>query len=227
MPDTQPNLNFTGHYDLWRSKRIAAIIEWFGPRWFLGKRVLELGAGYGDIGLVFHGLGADVTFSDGRAEHVETMKQRLPMVNPANIVVMDAEQGIPLPGPFNLIVHLGVLYHLDNWRQSLIDAAKKAPFMVLETEVCDSDDPTLELKVRENGYDQALRGQGTRPSAPMIEKVLTDAGWKHQRLTDDRCNASRHVYDWQVENTGTWRHGVRRWWFCGLARDKEAADRLG
>src|SRR5436190_2573113 len=161
---------FDGHYDLWRAKRLATIIEWFGPQWFLGKRILEIGAGYGDIGRVFHGLGARVTFSDGRTEYVETMKRRLPMVNPARIVVMDAEHGIPL-GPFDLIVHLGVLYHLDNWQRSLNDAAKRAPFMVLESEVCDSDDPALELKVEERGYDQALHGHGTRPSAAMVEKV--------------------------------------------------------
>jgi len=215
MPDTQPNQNFSGHYEQWRSKRIASIIDWYRAPWFLGKNVLEIGAGYGDIGLAFHSLGANVTFSEGRAEHVEQMKQRLLMVKPDNIVVMDAEQGISLPGSFDLVVHLGVLYHLDNWRQSLVDSAKKAPFMVLETEVCDSDDPGFELKIKEGGYDQAISGRGTRPSGPMVEKVLADAGWKFEQLTDNRCNAFRHVYDWKVENTGNWRHGLRRWWWCG------------
>lgn len=206
---------FDGHYNEWRAKRIATIIDWYGASWFWSKRVLEVGAGYGDLGLAFHCLGADVTFTDGRREHVDMMRRRLQVVNPDKIIVMDAEKGIPLAGPFSLIIHLGLLYHLDNWRQSIADAAKLTSFMVLETEVSDSDDPAFELKVNEDGFDQALHGKGTRPSAPRIEKALEDAGWRYERLNDARCNASFHVYDWKVENTGTWRDGLRRWWFCG------------
>ena len=216
---TEQMARFDGHYFEWSARRIEAIIDWYGGDWFRDKRVLEVGAGYGDIGLAFWQLGADVTWTEGRKEHVDVLRQRLSMVPAERIMLLDAEGGLKLPEGtprFDLVVHLGLLYHLDEWRPSLIDAAEMAPFMVLETEVCDSSDPSVEVKVEEHdGYDQALHGTGSRPSAEMIEGVMAGAGLHYQRLADDRCNASIHVYDWPVTNSKQWKDGQRRWWWCG------------
>lgn len=210
------NAHFEGHYREWRLKRIAAIVEWYGNAWFRGRRILELGAGHGDIGAFFWALGADVTFAEGRPEHVAEIRARFPLLPPSRVVLMDAEQGIPIDGPFDLILHLGLLYHLNDWRRSVDDASRLGTFMVLESEVCDSDDPSVEAKINEqDSYDQALHGRGSRPSAEMLEAALRRAGWQSQRLRDNRCNANMHVYDWPVQNTGSCRNGQRRWWFCG------------
>lgn len=209
------------HYHGWNMKRLAAMIEWFGADWFRGKRVLEIAAGHGEMGGVLWTLGADVTFTDGREENAAQIRARLPIA-PEKVIVQDAEEGVKFADgrDFDLILHLGVLYHLDNWQTSLADCAKLAPYVVLESEVCDSSDVNVEVKLPEpaEAVDQALRGMGSRPSAEMIEKVLTDVGLKHQRLRDNRCNSGFHIYDWQVTGTNATRNGLRRFWFCG--RDK-------
>ena len=208
---------FDGHYEEWRLKRIRAIVEHYGAEWFRGKKLLELRCGYGDIGAAFWTLGADVVFVEGRREHVKLIRERFPMIASHKIIAADMNRGLNLVrnfGRFDLIVHLGLLYHLDHWQRSIAECGTLAPLMVLETEVADSDDPTFELKVKEEGYDQALGGTGTRPSADFVERTLENSGWNHERLRDSRCNAAIHRYDWTVKNTGTWEHGLRRFWWC-------------
>lgn len=210
-------MGFSGGYHEWRIKRIAAITEYMGADWFRGKKVLELACGYGDIGIAFWALGADVVFSDGRNEHLQELRSRYPMIAADKIIWADLEEGIKLPascGSFDLIIHHGVLYHLNNWRKTIEDSARLCRHLMLETEVCDSNDETLELKTTEDGYDQALSKVGSRPSAALVEQVLVSSGFHHERLRDDRCNANIHRYDWPVTDRRSWDHGLRRFWFC-------------
>lgn len=204
---------FGGHYRDWRSRRVSAIVEHFGAAWFRGREVLELGCGYGDIGMAFAQLGALVTFSDGREEHLDQIREWYPSLPPDRLVRYDAETPWPFTKRFDLILHLGLLYHVDHWEGALTGAFAKADHVVLETEVCDSDDPTLVVKTVETGYDQALGGRGSRPSAACIEQHLTKLGAQFERLADGRCNANIHRYDWPVTNSGGWEHGLRRFWF--------------
>jgi hypothetical protein len=75
--------------------------------------------------------------------------------------------------------------------------------------------PRFEQKVREHAdCHQSLHGTGTRPSADLVERVLESAGWGHERIRGNRCNANIHTYDWPVTNTNEWRRGLRRFWFC-------------
>lgn len=207
----EPN-NFRGHYDLWRDKRITAIISYWGPLFFRNKKILELGAGYGDIGSVFTALDASVVCSEARQEHVEIIKNRYPQIN---ALCVNSENEWPFTESFDLILHLGLLYHLDNFEYSLRKSLENAKYIVLETEVCDSDDPDLVLKIKErrDGYDQSFSGIGSRPSEKYIEKILDEYGATYEKVKDDRCNAIFHTYDWKIENTKEWTHGLRRFWF--------------
>jgi len=217
MTDGPNEDRFGGHYRNWRTRRIAAIIDHYGPAWFAGKRVLELGCGYGDIGMALVQLGADVTFSDGRQEHLDQLAEWYPEMKGDSLVCYDAEQPWPFTQRFDLILHLGLLYHVDNWQAALAGAIASTDELVLETEVCDSDDPTMIVKTVEEGYDQALSGIGSRPSGPFIERVLASLECTFDRVTDDRCNANIHRYDWPVTNSGGWEHGLRRFWFVSRA----------
>ncbi|SES11842.1 class I SAM-dependent methyltransferase [Rhizobium sp. NFR03] len=212
---------FDGHYVEWRLKRVRALVENYGADWFRGRRVLELACGYGDIGASLWTLGADVTFLEGRAEHIDVLRKRMPML-PSNRTIVgnmeDGLKGVGLADSYDLIIHFGVLYHLQDWKTSLNDCLSMSRFLALETEVCDSDDPDFEFQRTETGYDQAVSGVGTRPSADRIEREIREGGMILSRVSDNRCNANIHVYDWPVMNTGEIAHGRRRMWFCGQDR---------
>ena len=208
---------FTGHYELWRLRRINCIVNHYGDDWFKGKNILELGAGYGDIGYFFSTLGAEVTFVEGRREHCDIIRRRYPQ---SKVYEMNCENEWAFSENvhFDLVLHMGLLYHLDNFLFVLDHCLKCADNLVLETEVCDSDDENFILKIQENaqGWDQSLIGAGTRPSAGYIEEHLRKMGWSYERVNDTSCNASFHKYDWNVTNTMTWQNGMRRLWFCSL-----------
>lgn len=206
---------FTGHYEYWRAKRVTAIVEYYGENWFKGKKILELGCGYGDIGYIFMTLGADVVFAEGRSENINCLRRRFPN---GRIYQMNAENEWPFAEDenFDLILHMGLLYHLDNIWFLLDQCCKHTENIVLETEVADTDDEDFILKINEpdNGWDQSLDGRGTRPSGACIEKHLNEQGFLFERVCDSRCNALFHRYDWKIQNTGTWENGLRRFWFC-------------
>lgn len=205
---------FSGHYEYWYSKRIVAIVEKYGESWFKGKKILELGCGYGDIGRVLSSLGAEVIYVEGREEHCAVLRKRYPnnRVYQANL---ENEWPLPSDEKFDLILHLGLLYHMKNYSYSLEKCAEQTENLVLETEVCDTDeDFVLTIDENKDGYDQSLTGQGSRPSAKHVESILEKCGFTFDRVRDARCNANFHVYDWEVQNTKEWRSGLRRFWFC-------------
>ncbi len=206
---------FKGHYELWRDLRVAAILEHYSPLWFDGKKILELGAGYGDIGAVFKTLGCSVTCAEAREENLLEIKKRHPAIS---AVLCDSESEWPFSGSFDLILHLGLLYHLDDFEFSLRKSLESARYIVLETEVCDSSSPDFVLKVEESslGYDQSFRGIGSRPSESYIERILDEYNAQYEKLTTNKCNSSFHNYNWQVQNTKRWCHGLRRLWFIRM-----------
>lgn len=212
-PQQTAQERFTGHYELWRMKRITAIVDHYGESWFRGKSVLELGSGYGDIGFVFSTLGAEVTYAEGRQDNYDVLRRRFPN---SRIYHMNCENEWPFPQGehFDLIIHMGLLYHLNDFQFSLEKCLSHTDELILETEVCDSADPYMVLKTEEEGWDQALDGTGSRPSGAFIERFLSEHGWSYERVMDSRCNALFHVYDWEIENTNTWKNGLRRFWFC-------------
>jgi len=209
-PKDSHDEQFRGHYIEWRAKRLAAILNHYGPTFFLGKTLLELGCGHADIGAFFANLGAKVTCTDARPEHLVVVRRRHPGLK---TITANLETEWPL-GSYDIIIHMGVLYHLKNFTGSLEHACQNCRNLILETEVCDSDDPNFVLQTQEAGFDQAMSGIGSRPSAEAIEKVLRACGMSYERITDDRCNSHIHRYNWPVTNTKTWEHGLRRFWFA-------------
>ena len=86
--------------------------------------------------------------------------------------------------------------------------------LLLETEVSDSDDPSFYILTNEAGHDQAYNNKGIRPSPSYVESVLTKNGFQFKLITDPILNADFHRYDWNIRNTKTWEHGLRRFWIC-------------
>jgi SAM-dependent methyltransferase len=198
------------HYFPWRQSRIAKVEKIFGKDFFKNKSILELACGLGHIGQHFLELGAEVTFADGRQHLLDMLKQSNDKVN---TLLIDQDSAWHLSNKFDIIIHWGVLYHLDNWKEDLKSTLQHSNLIFLESEVSDSDDAFFEIKVDESDDDdQALHKIGSRPSATLIENTLTELGATFTRYDDSDLNAEFHRYDWPVKNTNTWEHGLRRFW---------------
>jgi len=201
---------FTGHYSKWIQSRMNGISKYITPEFFKSKTLLELGCGHAHIGNEFHELGAIVTSTDARYEHLEKVNKIYPHIKTQ---ILDAEKDV-IPNNFDIILHWGVLYHLNEIEIHLSKIAQKCDVLLLETETIDSDDNTFYINMNEKGYDQAFNGTGIRPSPAYVEKVLEKNGFKFQLIKDPILNANYHVYDWEIKNTKTCRDGWRRFWIC-------------
>jgi SAM-dependent methyltransferase len=213
VPRTRPEwvqTRFRNHYEEWRSARVNAIRAHYTDAFFANKTLLELGCGYGDIGAVFAGLGATVTCCDARDEHLQVLRERWPQIT---AVCADLNYQWPF-GPFDIILNMGVIYHLEGSHLSLQRSCRSATHLVVETEVCDSSWSDALVLVPEKGYDQSIAGIGCRPSADRIEAIMANEGMRFERVRDGRCNGGMHVYDWPVTETFAVNHGQRRFWFA-------------
>jgi SAM-dependent methyltransferase len=185
-------------------------------RW-RGMRILEVGAGLGHIGDAFTQLGFDVTSSDGRPEHVESMKAR-----GRKALVLDLDStGVDEVGEFDLILAFGVLYHLARPEEFLRSCGKAADVLLLETAVCDSLEPEVKYVPEAGGWrgqDQALEGLGCRPSPAWVEDTCRDAGFTTVRdISSPVGNWVVGSYDWEPTNSGSWKRGdvnLRKMWVC-------------
>lgn len=205
---------FDGHYLDWNQKRIKGIVDFYGYKFMYFKRVLDLGCGYADISGALHRLGADVTAVDGRQDHLKIVNKKFSGIK---TVHADLDRGWPFQGrAFDIILDLGLLCHLSNYEAHLRAVCASTTHLVLETAVCDSDDPYKNTQITENKgiYDLSVNGLGCRPSAAAIERVLTECGMNFKRLDDAKFNAAGYVYNWTSRNDNNVNIHNRRIWFA-------------
>jgi 2-polyprenyl-3-methyl-5-hydroxy-6-metoxy-1,4-benzoquinol methylase len=86
----------------WNTKRLNKLVSLLGPRWFAGKKILEVGAGHGSTGKSLLWLGAHVVFTDARSVHVNHLKSC-----GLDAHIMDQDSEWTIQGPFDLIIHWG------------------------------------------------------------------------------------------------------------------------
>ncbi|MGP3699720.1 class I SAM-dependent methyltransferase [Rhodobacter sp. NSM] len=203
-------------YAHWRTKRINKILELYGPEWFLGKRVLELGSGLSDIGAFFADLGASVLCLEGRNDTAQIARLKHRNVCNFNVEVFDLEEDFTTFGKFDMIIHFGLLYHIPDVEKHLARCFSMANEVVLETVVCDSSDPMrIELvQERKDVIEEAMHGTGSRPSAAFVERIAKENGFRPQMVTTSDLNVgNQFVYDWISRDDGDlggWRK--RRFW---------------
>ena len=202
---------FLGHYSAWRINRLRVLVDIWGRQNFRGATVLELGCGYGDIGAFFLSLGADVTFVDAREEHLAVVRQRYP---DARTVLHDANHPLHRPDGhgYDYVIHMGLLNHLrsDAVATSILDACWLGRHVVLETEVCDSDDPASVVETARVGLRSGRGWHRLPPDPAFIERVLSERGVRWRRHDDSRLNTDFHIYDWTARNDGRYFEPERR-----------------
>jgi len=212
----QPEALFGPTYELWRAKRIRKIIEIYGIDFFAGKTVLELGSGHSDIGAFFAELGATVTCLEGRKDNHAFGRLRHRNVPRLSIELFDVERDFTAFGRFDLIIDMGLLYHVPDCRTHLQQCFAMSDEIILETVVCDSADAEKCVILPEDSHEleEALNGTGSRPTQAFVERVAEEAGCRPTvYATADLNVGDEFVYDWKATNSGDlggWRN--RRLW---------------
>jgi len=198
----------------WINKRILAIIGYFSENFFKNKKILDIGAGHGAFSLAFSNLGANVTAVDARKQHLDMIYHKDPKIK---CIQMDLDQQWPFGhGEFDLTLHMSTLNHLMNVEKHLSMVCSSSKFLVLDTQVCDSFDPSKCLLLKENksNQNQSFNGTGSRPTPTFIERILNSSGMEFERIIDDRCNGNKFVYDWAAKDSSHIQEGMSRIWFC-------------
>lgn len=211
---------FDGKYLEWNQRRIKCIIDYYGHKFMYMKKLLDLGCGQADISGAMYRLGADVTAVDARQEHLTIASKKFQGIK---TVKADIERAWPFVNQkFDITLDLALLCHIRDFESHLVSVCASTNFLVLETAVCDSNDPNKVIIIDESKaiYDNAINGVGCRPSAEAIEKVLSNCGMSFIRMDNARLNAGPFVYDWQVQNTDDTSINKRRMWFCGKSGNR-------
>jgi SAM-dependent methyltransferase len=193
-------------YVAWSVARIDTILDQYGLEWFKGRRILEVGGGHGDIGAFFASLGAQVLCLEGRARHARIARLRHRAVPGFECVPFDLEGDFSRFGTFDLVIDVGLLYHLRNVERHLGCCFGAAGEVVLESAVCDSTDPYRILVVKEDpaSMKMALHGVGSRPSPFFVERLATERGFTITRLFLAELNAGpEFCYDWTHRDDGS------------------------
>jgi hypothetical protein len=91
--------------------------------------------------------------------------------------------------------------------------------MVLETVVCDKNEPVLNNVEEAGGWrgkDQALNKKGCRPSPAWIEETANKAGFTSIRdISSSVGNWDNGKFDWDQKNNGEWKRNgytLRKMW---------------
>jgi len=208
------------YYPQWRRARLHAILDRYTPEFFRGKSLLEVGCGDGSIGNFFYYLGAEVTCADARGDYLKEIQWRNREIN---VVECDLNKHWPDPDTvYDIVLHMGVLFHLEQPEFSVVQACEHARHLILDCEVTNDQDMSVRLmpenpptKYYENeGDDHAFESQGCRPTPMFIESVFKSCGMAYEMLNTDSYDY--HDYPpklgWSGETKG-YTNGQRRMWF--------------
>lgn len=204
-------------FEQWKQKRISKIIDIFGADWFAFKNVLELAACYGDIGIELIKLGANVTFTEGRDKNIRVIKDKLISFGIAPVVhKIDQNSPYSINGKFDLVLHLGVLYHIEDWKRDIECALQHSNTMVLETIV--NTNVNEKEKLLPVILDEDYEGLSTHCSLvtqEAIEEHLSFLGCKFIRFDTQQLNTTwsgagatqiRNVYDWKYRTVESYKN---------------------
>jgi SAM-dependent methyltransferase len=140
------------------------------------RSALDAGCGVGH----FSGLLRDLHFRtmgfDGRIDNVEEARRRYPDVE---FRVGDVEDpGIERLGSFDLVLCVGLLYHLENPFRAIRNISRLTSRLLLIESMCTGEKwPLLRLREEGSGEDQGLRYIAFYPSEACLIKMLYRSGF--------------------------------------------------
>ena len=215
------------HYQEVHKSIKATVLKYIEPSFFANKSVISIGEGGGDFAKWLTDMSANVLATDANPYNLAELSGKAFSVEP-----FDANTD-KLTKVYDLCWHVQVLYHLATIDEHLADVCKNSNFLILQTEVIDSDNATDCLTVNElsDQRDQSRTGLGTRPSPAYVEAILSANGMNFKRITDPLLNTTfisesdeitRTIlrYDWICTNTKLYQHwndpayNIASFWIC-------------
>jgi 2-polyprenyl-3-methyl-5-hydroxy-6-metoxy-1,4-benzoquinol methylase len=199
----------TSYYAEWQQNRINFILSKYSEKFFIGKRVLELGAYNGYIGARLALMGAEVHCVEGRSENVANIKNDYPQVT-VEVANLDSTEW--KWGKWDIIINFGLYYHLENYhKEHLKNCIDNCDLMFFESVIYDSD--TSEIHFREErGDDQSLTSMGGIPSTSYVEEIFKINNKNYEIFKNKELNGNLHHYDWNDANTKKLDVFARRFW---------------
>jgi hypothetical protein len=142
-----------------------------------GRRVLEVGAGIGDLSEFFLDRGCRMTITDGRADNLEVIRARYGHREDVSIARLDLDDPGELPGAHEVVFCYGVLYHLMKPGEAIkLLASLTRDILLLETVVLRDEDDRMDLVPESvTRCSQSLRGSGARPTRPWCMRVMGES----------------------------------------------------
>lgn len=165
-----------------------------------GMRVLELGAGIGDLTPFFLDRGCEVTLVEGRDENIAICRERYaddPRVD-VHQIDLDASDDFAAGGaPWDLVFAYGVLYHLARPGEAIERMARwTGGLLLLETCVTASNaHDTNPVDEDASFASQALHGRGCRPTRAWVLERLASA-FPHAYAVRTQPNHDEFPTDW-------------------------------
>lgn len=152
-----------------------------------GKRILDIACNAGFWSIQCALLGADVVAFDARAELIEeaNLVKRITGASSVDFRVLDFWQMSPetLGGPFDVVLNLGLLYHLSNPLEALQRTRAMArKHILLDTAVHPADDFSIHLKW-EDPCDIRMAAQAgvvalpTKVAVALMLRHIAVKGW--------------------------------------------------
>jgi SAM-dependent methyltransferase len=152
------------------------IAEWKTK--FSLKTAWDVGCGVGYFSVLLNELGFQTRALDGRAENTEEAMRRIPDLD---VRVADVEDSsLPGLGEADLVLCLGLLYHLENPFRAIRNLAQLTGKLMVIESVCTWEDlPVLYLLEEGPTEDQGLRHIAFYPSEACLVKMLYRSGFSH------------------------------------------------
>lgn len=193
-----------------------------------GRKVIDLGCGYGWWGQALIEHGADIAFVDGRRSNLEAVQKEVPG---AKTYLMNVESdGLPRMKA-DLILCMGLIYHIASPRALFDRMIAVAPRVFIDTTCMDHDGEFIVYHSEVQGSQYSLSGSACRPSPNWVMGQLREAGYEYVYDISDpignRPPAAGFpglIYDWDYRRTCGWRRGectLRRMFVATRHQDDE------
>lgn len=209
-------------YEQRNHKLAKMIIDYYGHRFFINKKILDLGCFNGELANAFARIGGKMTAVDARQEHIDLINKKYPYIK---TVLLDLDKDWPFADfEFDVVLSLGTMCHLKDYELHLNRICSAAETIVLETEVFDKNDHSQYHFMEDKAIkDLSFNGEVNIIGSNDIQNKLSQLGATFRRIDETKLNTKGHAYDWKEQGLGR-NERNRRLWF--IRRDKHIAAKV-